>query len=116
MFPAAHAEQMRLSLDELQSKYDRLKADFEQTLQNNETLKDVVQRLRQGNKNREVRKCLNFWNWHFHQFATSLWYARVEILFSHNYFVGNGEVANNSNRLNSLKLKKKTNEAISWKE
>ena len=56
LFPAAHAEQMRLSLDELQSKYDRLKADFEQTLQNNETLKDVVQRLRQGNKNREVRK------------------------------------------------------------
>ncbi|PAV72167.1 hypothetical protein WR25_00017 [Diploscapter pachys] len=50
---AAHAEQMRLSLDELQRKYDRLKADFEQTLQNNEALKDVVQRLRQGNKNRE---------------------------------------------------------------
>ena len=60
LFPAARAEQTRLSLDELQRKYDRLKADFEQTLQNNETLKDVVQRLRQGNKNREVRKMLKF--------------------------------------------------------
>ena len=69
LFPAARAEQTRLSLDELQRKYDRLKADFEQTLQNNETLKDVVQRLRQGNKNREVRKMLKFLELPFSSFC-----------------------------------------------